>query len=714
MKKQSITDSVLKIFAKKDVSLQMSEISKIVAIKSSSPYYPLLIEALQDLMEQGILQKTSRRKYSLADNASSEIIGILRIKDDRGTVESNLPHINKIVIKRKNMFTALDGDTVVVKLLASKKDKKYQGEVIRIVQRQERRIIGNIEFDGSFYFLVPDDPQYQVDFLVPTDKLKDATPGDKVHAKFLSWDNPQKSPQVEVVDIMGMSGNPEVEFGAILREFNLLPYFPDVVLEQAKESAKKVSNAEIAKRLDLRSKEIITIDPIDAKDFDDALSLETLENGNLYLGVHIADVSHYVKDQTALDIEALKRANSTYLVDQVIPMLPEELSNEMCSLKPNRVRLAYTVLMEIDSNMHVVNYEIRESVIKSVKRFAYEQVQKIIEAGEGLHSELIMQLHNLSENLRIKRFAGGGIDFKTVEVRFRLDENKSPVEAMLKTSTPATQLVEECMLLANKTVAEHIKKISAKYKLKDLLPFLYRVHAEPLPDKLKSSLEFLKMLGPKHNFEIKSSRDINALLAAFNGTPEEPIVNQILVRSMPKAEYSDDNIGHYGLGFEDYAHFTSPIRRYPDLLIHRLLKEYNAEKPNANRIKYIANQLSGTGEHCTARERVAMEAERASTKLAQTILAKKNIGRSFNGTITGVMNFGIFVTLDEIYAEGMLHIKDIYDDYYIFDEKNMRIVGKRSKKVFQFGKRLRVKVVAANIDKRRIELDYISDVPTED
>ncbi len=714
MKKQSITDSVLQLFAHKDVSLQMSEITKGVGIKTGSNSYFILLEVLQELLEQGILTKPSRRKYELVDSASSEIVGVLRIKDDRGIVESNLPHISKIIIKRKNMFTAFDGDTVVVRLLASKKDKKYQGEVIRIAQRQERNIVGRIEFDGSFFFLVPDDNQYIIDFLVPKDKLMEATPGDKVHARFLSWDNPHISPQAEVLDVMGQSGNPAVEFDGILREFNLIPHFSDAVMKEAKESAKKVSNSEIARRLDLRNKEIITIDPIDAKDFDDALSLETLDNGNLLLGVHIADVSHYVKERTELDIEALKRGNSTYLVDQVIPMLPEELSNDMCSLKPNRVRLAYTVLMELDSDLNVVNYQILETVIKSVKRFAYEQVQDIIDSGKGLHLELIKGLHKLSEDLRTKRFAGGGIDFSTVEVRFKLDENRSPVEAMLKKSIPATQLVEECMLLANKTVAEHVKKISNTYKLKETLPFLYRVHAEPLPEKLRNSLEFIKMLGPKHNFEIKSSREINTLLEAFSGSPEEPIVNQILVRSMPKAEYSDENIGHYGLGFEDYSHFTSPIRRYPDLLIHRLLKEYNSEKPNSNRIKFIANQLNGLGEHCTARERVSMEAERASTKLAQTMLAKKNIGRTFNGTITGVMEFGIFVTMDEIHSEGMLHIKDIYDDYYIFDEKRMRIVGKRSKKIFQFGKRIRVKIVAANIDKRRIELDYITDVIKED
>ncbi len=711
MKSKSLKESIIGLFGSKTKSLQLNEIAKFLAIKATSPQYDMLKTALFELVDDGSIEKSTRRKYSLIKrSATNEIIGILRIKEDRGTVNTTSMEIPKVSVKRKNMFTALDGDTVMVKLLAVKKEGKFQGEITNIVQRQERTLVGNIEFDGNFYFLIPDDNQYIIDFLIPKSKINDAKAGDKVSAKFLSWENPTKSPQAEVVEVMGQSGKPDVEFRSVIREFSLPMEFPENVLAHSSQITQTVAKEELDRRLDLRKHEIITIDPVDAKDFDDALSLETLENGNYLLGVHIADVSHYVTERNPIDIEANKRGNSTYLVDCVVPMLPESLSNEICSLKPNRVRLTYSVMMELTNTGILKKYEIVESVIKSVKRFTYDEVQKIIDTGKGKHSELVLELHKLSRMLRNIRFSSGGINFQTTEVRFQLDENKHPIKALLKQSIPATELVEECMLVANKTVAEHIKKISKKYRIKEDIPFIYRVHADPLPEKLKTALEFMKLLGPKHNFVVNSSKDINALLDAFEGTPEKPIVHQILVRSMPKAEYTDNNIGHYGLGFKDYTHFTSPIRRYPDLIVHRLLKEYNSGKPEHTRLNYLMHHLAGLGEHCTARERLSMEAERASTKLAQTIIAKDNMGKTFNGTITGVMNFGLFVTLDEICAEGLLHIKDIFDDYYFFDERNMRIIGRKSKKIFQFGKRLKVKIVNANIDKRKIDLNYVSDI----
>ncbi len=711
MKTYSLKEDIIALFSGKTKTLQLNEIAKSLRIAATSPRYDVLKDTLNLLIIEGVLEKSTRRKYSLVKEiVTNEFIGIFRIIDDRAMIQPTSKEFPKITIKRKHFFTALDGDSVMVKLLASKKENKPQGEVINIVQRLNREIIGNIEFDGNFYFLVPDDEQYYVDFLIAKSKLKNAKEGDKVSARFLHWDDPSKSPQAEVVEILGISGEPEVEFHSVIREFTLPMEFPEKVIQEAKQVPSVVSKAEIERRLDLRKKTIITIDPDDAKDFDDALSLEKLENGNYLLGVHIADVSHYVTEHSQLDIEAVIRGNSTYLVDCVIPMLPEELSNEICSLKPNRVRLTYSVMMELSKTFTVKKYEIVESVIKSAKRFTYDEVQNIIETGKGKHSELVLELNKIANAVRANRFAGGGINFKTAEVRFKLDENKFPIEAKLKYSSDATQLVEECMLLANKTVAEHIKKISKKYKLKETLPFLYRVHADPVPDKLRDALEFIKLLGPKHNFVINSSKDINALLSTFEGRAEEAIVNQILVRSMPKAEYADDNIGHYGLGFEDYAHFTSPIRRYPDLLIHRLLKEYNLAKPEMSRFRKLEYQIKGLGEHCTQRERLSMEAERASSKLAQTMIASKNQFKPFTGTITGVQNYGVFVLLDEIFAEGLLHIKDIFDDYYFFDEKRLRLIGKRSGKIFYFGKKLKVRIVKTNIDKRKIDLEYISEV----
>lgn len=719
MKKQLLIDNIIKLFTKKNTALTTGAIAKALGIKAESANFPVLVDAILELTEQGILEKSKHKKYSLADTSQSEIIGVFRVKDDRGTVVTNLPHVPKINIKRRNMGTALNGDTVAVQIISQKKDTKFQGEVTRIVTREPHEIVGKIEYDGNFYFLVPNEAdEYRADFLIPKHKLHEAEPGDRVIAAFMNWNEPTKAPQAEVVKIIGQYGNPTVEFDSVLREFNIIPDFPPKVIAQAKESAKFNVEDELPKRIDLRGKTIVTIDPKDAKDFDDALSLEIKPNGNYLLGVHIADVSYYVRAETDLDIEALKRGNSIYLTDRVIPMLPEELSNNMCSLMPDVERLAFTVMMEFDQDLELKNYEIAESVIKSARRFSYDEVAEILVQGEGDHAELLLKLHDLAVRLREKRFQGGGIDFKTSEVHFELDENKTPVRATLKTTTDATSLVEECMLIANKTVAEHIKLISPKFS-DDLLPFIYRVHGEPLPEKIDNTIEFIKALAPKRNIEIKSSTDINSLLKIFDGTPEESIVNQLLVRSMPKAEYSDDNIGHYGLGFADYTHFTSPIRRYADLLVHRLLKEYarfdqakgDEIQARRNRIKQLSHALTGIGEHCTDRERLAMEAERSSSKLAQVLLAKQYIGTCFNGTVTGVVEYGLFVTADEIFCEGLLHSRDMFDDYYIFDERNFRIFGKRKKFVFRYGSRLRVKIAGVNIEKRRIELEYISPNP---
>lgn len=709
MERNQIVDMIINLMGRIGKPLTFGDIAKNLKFKVGSQEYADFQNSINYLLQQGIIDKSGKRKYTLTEKTPSEIVGIFKLREGRGYIETNNPEMPKIVIKQKHTYTAFDGDTVAVKLIASDSPNKYQGQVVKIVNRVERKIAGKIESDGNFFFLVPDDNQYNIDFLIPKDKLNGAKPGDKVIVSFMKWDNHKISPTAEVIDKVGEGGNPSVEFDAVVREFNLPGAFTTNILEFAKSVATKPTNEEISKRLDLRKETIFTIDPADAKDFDDAISLKKLENGNLELGVHIADVSHYVKQGNALDMEALKRGNSTYLVDRVIPMLPEELSNDICSLVPNRIRLAYSVIMELDDKCNVVNYNIAESVIKSIRRFNYDEVQQIIDTGSGDYVELIKDLHSLTQKLREKRFESGGIDFQTSEIRFELDKNKTPIKAYLKKSIPSTQLIEECMLLANKTVAEHLKVISKQYKLKNILPFLYRIHAEPIPEKLNTSLDFIKMLTPDHNFVIKSSKDINKLISTFDGKPEETIVNQILVRSMPKAEYSDQNVGHYGLGFTDYAHFTSPIRRYPDLLVHRFLKEYNSKKPDSGRVNFLNQYVKGIGEHTTNTERLSMEAERASSKLAQTMLAQKNIGESFNGTITGVTNFGIFVTLDEIYAEGLVHLKDIYDDFYIYDEKNMRVVGKKKKKVFSFGKRIRVKIIDANIDKRRIDLDYITD-----
>jgi ribonuclease R len=394
-------------------------------------------------------------------------------------------------------------------------------------------------------------------------------------------------------------------------------------------------------------------------------------------------------------------------------MLPEMLSNEICSLQPNKVRLAYSVLMELTPSGVLKNYKIHETVIKSKKRFNYDEVDKILATGKGENSDLLLALNKLAQSLRKKRYSSGGIDFETSEVKFQI-ENGIPTKAVIKQSSPATILVEECMLEANQVVAKHLKVLSHNppestfKKGGKLLPFIYRIHEEPVQEKLRDVLGFLKTLHPAITLKGNKSSDINKFLGKFDNLPEKPVVHQMLLRSMAKAVYSENNIGHYGLGFSDYSHFTSPIRRYPDLQVHRLLKEYSNGNIKSARIKYLESEMKIVAEHCSDRERIAVEAERASVKLAQTILASNYLGKEFEGTISGVTSFGLFILLDDIYAEGLLHIRDLYDDFYYFEERNYRLVGRRLKRTFSIGKRIRVKITHVNTEDRKIDLAYIN------
>lgn len=706
---KNIEEKINGILSDSDKPLRLNEIGKLLNIKADSPDYELLKEKLNEMVAKRIVSKHSRRRYSLAgktefDSFNSKVTGTVRISHNRGVVISDKA---KVIIKQKYLNTALDGDFVEVVMLAKKREKKNQGQVVDIIKRANNKIVGTLEYDGYFWFLVPDDERYYMDFLIPKSKLNGALEGDKVAAIFVKWDNPQKSPEAEIISIIGSSGGAAVEYDSILPEFSLTVEFRSKTIADANRISNRISQKEMSARKDLRKLDVITIDPEDAKDFDDGLSLEVLDNGNCRLGVHIADVSYFVKTGSSIDKEAFGRGNSTYLVDRVVPMLPEVLSNDLCSLKPRRNRMAYTVLMEVSRSGAVKNYEIVETVIKSKRRFSYEEVLQIIETGAGEYSELIGNLNALAVTLRRKRLKQGGINFDTVEIRFKLDDSGQPYSARIKTSNRATELVEECMLLANKTVAEHILKLSKKYSIKDILPFLYRVHDKPNENKLNAVLEFIMLLGHSGDARGGKAKDINMLLAQFEGRPEKPIVHSMLVRAMPRAEYSSENIGHFGLGFSNYTHFTSPIRRYPDLIVHRMLKEFNECKPDKARIKSLIDWLEYAGEHTTETERNSMEAERASVKLASCFLAQKYIGEVFEGTISGVTSFGLFVLLDNIYAEGLLHIRDLLDDYYEFDEKYFRLVGKRTKKVFQFGRRIKARIVKVSIEKRKIDLKFV-------
>lgn len=704
-----IEQKIISILRDSGRPMRLQELSRRLDIPPKTELYKKLLKAIDNLLSSNIILRSTRRKYRLQEYLTDTLItGIIRIEHGRGILQSS-EFKKPVTIKRKNLYTALDGDKVLVKLLGVKNNDRQYGEVIEIVSRAEHKIIGTIEHDAGLFFLVPSDEKYYIDFVVPERNLKHAQHGDRVLARLVEWNDPNKSPVAKVIQILGRSGDIATESERIIYEFKLPKEFPESVEREAAEIPARIPQSEIRRRLDLRNKLTITIDPIDAKDFDDAVSLEVLPNGNYLLGVHIADVSYYVREKSEIDREAFRRGTSVYLVDQVIPMLPEKLSNDLCSLRPNRVRLTYSVLMEFDNKLNLVRYEIAESVIKSRKRLNYDEVYEFLKSGREPKNEiekLLVELNNFAQRLREKRFSQGGINFETVEVRFVLDEEKNPISAYLKESNIATQLIEECMLAANKTVAEHIQKLMAKHKLKTELPFVYRIHEQPELEKIKGVVNFFKMMSINAK-NLTSAKAINKFLKQFEGRPEKPIVHQLLIRAMQKAIYSPDNIGHYGLGFKYYTHFTSPIRRYPDLVVHRLLKIYNKGIPNENELHRLSRIVDIASDQSSEREIVAMEAERESVRLMLTILASENVGKEFTGTISGVTNFGLFVVLDTIYTEGLIPIRDLLDDYYIYDERNIRLIGKRKGKIYKFGDRVATRIVEVDVEKRKVWLKLV-------
>ena len=705
----ALSDHIIEILkASAPEMMKLNDLAKALNIRSDSVEYDALRIKLNDMDQRKQIYKSTRRRFGLRPLGEiSAFTGILRFQYNRGSVETGSKEFPIVYVREQELRTALDGDHVRVKLLALKKGKKPYGTITEILQRSEMPISGTLDCDDDFCFLIPDDDKYPVDFLIPKRKMGNAVHGDKVIGKFIKWEDRHKSPEAEIIEILGKSGDPSVEFAGIMKEFELPASFPVIVEEEAKAVAVIPSETELKKRRDLRDLTIITIDPDDAKDFDDALSLEKLSNGNMRLGVHIADVTAYVAEDSALDKEALKRATSTYLVDRVVPMLPESLSNVICSLQPHVTRLAFSVFMECDAQGNVIDYDIAETVINSKRRFTYAEAQDIIDTGKGDLQDLILDLHALATLLREKRYRSGGVDFVTQETKFILDEQRNPIKAILKSRTDATSLVEECMLLANQTVAIALEQMSKSMLKKGLLPFVYRVHDEPDMIKLKGVLGFVRQLGIQVPNGTPSSRQLNTILENAGHLPEIMIINQFMLRSMAKAIYLEENIGHYGLGFAHYTHFTSPIRRYPDIIVHRLLKEYARSKPSDARFRYLQDYVVEASAHCSLRERLAVDAERASIRLASAQLALKYKGGIFNGRVTGVTSFGLFILLDELNIEGLLHMSDLSDDYYYFDEAQFRLIGKKTKKVFRIGTTLTVKISNANIDKRQIDLSLV-------
>ena len=673
-------------------------ISKRLKIKNEEEYN-LLKMTLHKLLEEEFLSKKGKRYQLNTVPDSNKLTGTLKLHPDGyGFVTSNKKNLGDIFVSERNIGPAFDGDKVEVVLFAKQKGKNLEGQIIKVIERRRKEIIGTLHKSKSFYFVNPDDHRIHRDIYIPKLNLKNAKENDKVIVGIIEWEKSMINPEGVIIDVLGKEGSLDAELAAIAKEFNLPNKFPEKVLDETKAIELTISQQDLKERLDLRKENIFTIDPVDAKDFDDALSVESLDNGNLKVGVHIADVSHYVKKDSALDKHALLRGNSVYLVGKVIPMLPEKLSNGVCSLVPNEDRFTFSVIFEITMQGKIVSYNIVKTIINSKRRFTYEEVQEIIETGEGDYSKEIILLNNLARTLRRLRVKAGSIEFFTPEIKFELDEYGKPLAITNKVLKESNMLVEEFMLLANKTVAKHLtqpKKSGGK-------PIVYRVHDKPERERIEEFAGFVKSLGYKFNLNsLDSPAEIQRIISQVKNTEEEAVINELAIRSMAKAVYSAKNLGHFGLGFRFYTHFTSPIRRYADLVVHRLV--YSNTKNKAGAV-YSLEKIDKICDHISACERNAVDAERKSIKIKQIDYLKNQIGEVFNAVVSGVTGYGIFVKITENLAEGLIKARDLEGDFYVYDEKKYSLIGKHSKKRFRLGDKLVVKLVRVDLDK--LELDF--------
>ena len=722
--KEAITRQVLNFFNENSTKpFNYKQVSAALGLKKSV-MKERVVDAMFDLEAAGKIQRISAGKYK-ANMRRQTVTGVL----DRESVAKKTYLIpddggERVWIAERSMGCALNGDRVEVVLFPRRKGKEQEGEVVEVLERKKTEFVGILEVKPTFAFLNIDKKLLTHDMFIPLDKLNGGKDGQRCVGRIVEWVSKEKNPIGEIVTVLGDVGNNDAEMHAILAEFGLPYTYPQEVEDAANEISDKIDDEEIAHRVDMRDVVTFTIDPRDAKDFDDALSIRkinkplcsdcgrsdraSLQTGEQYLweiGVHIADVTHYVTPDSIIDKEAYKRATSVYLVDRTVPMLPERLCNNICSLRPNEDKLAYSVIFHIDEFAEVKDYKICRTVINSNRRFTYEEAQQIIETGEGDYAQEVLKLNELAKILRAKRFAKGAIAFDRVEVRFEIDEKGKPLSVYFKEAKESNMLIEEFMLLANKTVAAHIGKPKAvkgaKSKAKT---FVYRVHDVPNPDKLENFSAFIKRFGYKLKTTGKSevvSAAINNLLDQVTGKREQNLIETLAIRSMAKATYTTENIGHYGLAFDYYTHFTSPIRRYPDMMVHRLLTRYLFEEGHS----VNKNEYEEYCEHSSDMEQLAASAERASIKYKQVEYMSERLGQVYDGVISGVTDWGIYVELNENKCEGMIPVRCLDDDYYEFDEKNYCIVGRYTGKRYQLGDELTVKIAKADLVKK--QLDFV-------
>ena len=658
----------------------------------------LLITAiLYELLDHGSLIEISRGKFKLA-NQGGYITGEVQLTMRGAGYIISDECDEDVFVTQSNLNHALNGDIVKVYLYAKKRGKQQEGEVVEIIKRSTDSIVGVVEVSKTFAFMTANSRQMPYDVFIPLNKLKGAKDGDKIVVKITEWPEKYRNPFGEVISVLGRPGENETEMHAILAEFDLPYEFDKKVEEAANKVPVDISEKDYKERRDFRDIPTFTIDPADAKDFDDALSIQALGNGNWQVGVHIADVTHYVTPDSIVEQEAFNRATSVYLVDRVVPMIPEKLSNLVCSLRPNEEKLCYSIVFELDENGDVLDQWIGRTVIKSDKRFDYEEAQKIIEGGDGDFKNELLVLNDIAQKIRARRFKNGAISFERVEVKFNIDEKGKPLGVYFKEQKEANQLIEEFMLLANKRVAEFIGRVKKGQRAKT---FVYRIHDKPDPEKLQKFANFIQRFGYNINTtgQKNITTSINSLLDEVQGKKEQNVIETLAVRSMAKAVYSINNVGHYGLSFPFYTHFTSPIRRYPDMMVHRMLTDYMNGGKSKSKEKY-----EDKCKHSSEMEKRAAEAERASIKYKQVEFMKDHIGEEFDGIISGVTEWGFYVELNESKCEGLVHIRELDDDYYFFDEDNYSIIGKRNKKTYQLGDSVRIKIVRADLEKK--QLDY--------